>query len=154
MSKLCTSCGFVGLPKKFTKGSFLVELILWLFMLLPGLIYSIWRLSSQYEGCPQCEAKTMIPLDSPVAKTFLQQHQPVSAPEPLVFIPPPTGYVSPSVTASQKKYRVCRNGREIGALTVSSIRGMLSSNSLSNEDTFFDEGTNEWAPLFSIPELS
>ncbi len=68
---LCTRCGFVGHPKKFTKGSIWLELILWLSFLLPGLIYSIWRLASKYEGCPKCKASGMIPEDSPIAKKLM-----------------------------------------------------------------------------------
>lgn len=45
MEKLiCPNCGFSGCPKTITKGSFSVELILWLFFILPGVDYSVWRL--------------------------------------------------------------------------------------------------------------
>ena len=43
---VCTVCGSVGFPKKVTPGSFLVELGLWIFFILPGVIYSVWRLSA------------------------------------------------------------------------------------------------------------
>lgn len=67
--KICTTCGFKGSPKRFTKGSFIIELGLWLCFLVPGLIYSIWRLASRYEGCPKCHGSAMIPLDSPLAQS-------------------------------------------------------------------------------------
>lgn len=51
----CPNCGYVGKPKKFTKGSILIEVVLWLMFLVPGLIYSIWRLTTKYEGCPRCK---------------------------------------------------------------------------------------------------
>lgn len=70
--RLCTVCGYIGKPYKYTKGSFGVELLLWIFFLIPGLIYSIWRLSSRYEACPKCDAPNMIPMDSPVAKKILK----------------------------------------------------------------------------------
>jgi ssDNA-binding Zn-finger/Zn-ribbon topoisomerase 1 len=50
----CPNCGYEGEAKTYTKGSLAVEIVLWLFFLLPGLIYSVWRLSSRYEGCPKC----------------------------------------------------------------------------------------------------
>lgn len=67
----CPNCGTVGAPKKIVKGSFLVEVVLWLCFLLPGLIYSVWRLTSKAEVCPSCSAQNMIPLDSPKAKAAL-----------------------------------------------------------------------------------
>lgn len=69
---VCTNCGYVGLPKTVTKGSFLIELVLWLFFLIPGLIYSIWRLTSRHKACPKCEASNMIPTDSPRGKELTQ----------------------------------------------------------------------------------
>lgn len=69
----CTSCGTVGNPKKVTKGSFLVEVFLYLLMILPGIIYSLWRLTSKYQACPQCKAPNMIPLSSPIAQAALKQ---------------------------------------------------------------------------------
>lgn len=50
------------------KGSILVELALWLFFIVPGLIYSIWRHASVYQGCAKCGSNALIPLDSPVAQ--------------------------------------------------------------------------------------
>ena len=69
---LCTSCMNQGVPKKVTKGSILIELVLWLFFIIPGLIYSIWRLSNKIEVCPSCGHEgSMIPLNSPMAKKLL-----------------------------------------------------------------------------------
>jgi hypothetical protein len=63
----CTQCGTVGQPKKITKGSFGMELLMWLLMILPGVLYSLWRITSRYKGCPNCGAAHMIPATSPVA---------------------------------------------------------------------------------------
>ena len=68
---LCTNCGYQGKPKKKLAGNSGIELILYLFFIIPGLLYSSWRSSSATEGCPKCQA-AMIPLDSPVAQKFLQ----------------------------------------------------------------------------------
>lgn len=65
---VCTACGYVGKPKKIIKGNFLMEVILWLFFLIPGLIYSIWRLSTKHTACPNCKQSTMIPTDSPIGQ--------------------------------------------------------------------------------------
>jgi hypothetical protein len=47
---ICTDTGEIGAPKAVTKGSIGIEIILWLFMLVPGLIYSVWRLSTRNPG--------------------------------------------------------------------------------------------------------
>ena len=67
----CPNCGTVGSPKKFTKGSFLVELVLWLCFLLPGLFYSAWRISTRYSGCASCGMAGVIPVTSPRAQEAL-----------------------------------------------------------------------------------
>ena len=72
-SMFCPNCGTVGAPKTITKGSFLIEFILWLAFLIPGLIYSIWRLSSRYQACPACKAPNMIPTNSPLAVQVAQR---------------------------------------------------------------------------------
>ena len=73
MSKkmLCFHCGTQAKPKLETKGSILIELVLWVCFILPGLIYTIWRHASRYEACPTCKAPNMIPLDSPRAQQIL-----------------------------------------------------------------------------------
>jgi DNA-directed RNA polymerase subunit RPC12/RpoP len=73
MSKemVCTNCGFKGRPKQYTKGSFLVELLLWLCFLVPGLLYTVWRVATRYKGCPNCGHPHMIPKDSPMAEKIL-----------------------------------------------------------------------------------
>ena len=69
--KLCLQCGSVGNTKRFMKGSVLTELFLWLFFLLPGLIYSIWRHSTVAQVCSKCGGPNVIPLDSPIARNLL-----------------------------------------------------------------------------------
>jgi hypothetical protein len=73
---ICKTCGHVGFPKTITKGSFFMEVILWLFFLLPGLIYSIWRLTSKEDVCPKCKNATMIPVDTPIGEKLLKENSP------------------------------------------------------------------------------
>jgi len=69
----CPNCGTQAEPKKKIKGSAVTEIVLWLFFILPGLIYSIWRLSSRHLACPKCGAPGMIPRNSPVAQKALRK---------------------------------------------------------------------------------
>lgn len=73
---VCTSCGYTGEPITITKGSIGIEIILWLCFLIPGLIYSVWRLSSRHDGCPNCGQTTLIPVNSPMAKKFIRENLP------------------------------------------------------------------------------
>jgi len=70
---LCLNCGTQGKPKLKTKGSIFIEIILWLCLIVPGLIYSIWRHTTRYKACPSCGAPNMIPLDSPRAQEILSR---------------------------------------------------------------------------------
>ena len=75
MSKMiCQDCGTTGVPKKVTKGSIWIEIILWLCFLIPGLIYSIWRLTTRYDACPKCKSKSIIPTDSPKGKELSKEY--------------------------------------------------------------------------------
>ena len=68
MKMICSSCGTIGNPKSFTRGSILIEIILWLCFIIPGLIYSIWRQTTKIKACRHCKAETLVPLNSPMGK--------------------------------------------------------------------------------------
>ena len=64
----CNACrNFTSTALK--KGSGWIELVLYLFYIIPGIIYSIWRRSSAPNVCPLCRATALIPAASakPVA---------------------------------------------------------------------------------------
>jgi len=79
----CPTCGTVGTPITHVKGSFAIEIVLWLCGLLPGFIYSIWRLTTKAKGCPSCSAPHMIPADSPKARAALA----TAPPQPTAALP-------------------------------------------------------------------
>lgn len=66
--KYCTACGEQGKPKTVTRGSIWIEIILWLCFIVPGVIYSIWRMTTRHAACASCGSKQLVPLDSPVAR--------------------------------------------------------------------------------------
>ena len=72
---ICTNCGFSGPGKRSMKGSFIIELGLWLFLIIPGLIYSIWRQGTKaYNVCPKCSYPNMIPSDTPIGKKLISEY--------------------------------------------------------------------------------
>jgi uncharacterized membrane protein len=68
---LCPNCLTQKKPKTKVKGSILIEIILWLCFIIPGLIYSLWRSGSRFKVCPACNETGMIPLGSPRAQQLL-----------------------------------------------------------------------------------
>jgi hypothetical protein len=64
----CTRCFKVAPPKTHTRGSFIIELFLWLCFLVPGLIYSLWRLTTRQKVCPACESPELVPANSERAR--------------------------------------------------------------------------------------
>lgn len=71
---ICTQCGaMASTGRKVTKGSFFVEIVLWLMMILPGVLYTVWRLTSRATVCRTCGQPTLIPIDSPMAKRQIAQ---------------------------------------------------------------------------------
>jgi len=71
--QVCSACGTVGFPKSVTKGSLLVEIFLWLCFLIPGFIYSLWRLTTRHKACASCGSTNLIPVDSPNGKRLMEQ---------------------------------------------------------------------------------
>lgn len=74
---ICTICGTVGKPVNITQGSILIEIVLWIMLIVPGLVYSIWRLTTKTVVCPECKNATMISTDSPIGRKLLSE-QPTS----------------------------------------------------------------------------
>ena len=73
---ICTQCGTVGTPKTITPGSILVEIFLWLCFIVPGLIYSVWRLSARRPTCRTCGAiRSLVPLHSPRGRELAAAHR-------------------------------------------------------------------------------
>lgn len=70
---ICTNCGATGKPKRFTRGSFLIELFLWLCLIVPGFIYSMWRLTTRRDVCPKCGSHNLAPLDSPIGRKLAHE---------------------------------------------------------------------------------
>jgi hypothetical protein len=72
----CPHCGTVAIPQYRKSGSTILEVLLWLFFLVPGIIYSIWRASTRCWVCPKCDHTGTIPVDSPNAQAALKDKRP------------------------------------------------------------------------------
>lgn len=76
--RYCTVCGTVARPATVTKGSMLMEIAMWLFFIVPGLIYSLWRLTTRHQACPACGAAAIVPLNSPAARARFSKEPPTA----------------------------------------------------------------------------
>lgn len=83
---ICTTCGTLGSARQHTRGSIWIEIFLWLLLLVPGIIYSIWRHTTRGKVCGQCGGTQLIAVGTPVGRNLLAQWHPganvdVAAPE-------------------------------------------------------------------------
>ena len=73
---VCGRCGHRGETRSVTRGSILIEIVLWLAFLVPGLIYSIWRLTTRQQACSACGAAELVPETSPRGRELLAKYHP------------------------------------------------------------------------------
>jgi hypothetical protein len=76
---LCTQCGMVTTPRRVTPGSVWITFVLCCCIVVPGLIYSIWRHTSTYVVCSQCGSRSVIPPGSPLAQDMIATRPSVAA---------------------------------------------------------------------------
>jgi RNA polymerase subunit RPABC4/transcription elongation factor Spt4 len=80
MSQLvCTTCHTVGRTKTQIKGTLITEIILWIFFLVPGMLYSIWRLASKQRVCAACGSPALVPVTTAVGKNLTATYKPTDA---------------------------------------------------------------------------
>lgn len=61
---ICVACESIGHPIKRIKGSLAVEIVMWLMFCAPGIIYSVWRMTSAEWVCKFC-GHVPIPVRTP-----------------------------------------------------------------------------------------
>ncbi len=82
---VCTVCKSQGRTKRQTKGSFLIELLLWVFsvvmllvffpLAITGLIYSLWRTVGKRKVCRSCGSEAIIPVNTPRGQELVSGQQ-------------------------------------------------------------------------------
>lgn len=71
---ICKNCGSTHAGTRALPGSGWIELILWLFALLPGVIYSIWRRGQRKPVCEACGSRDLVGLGTPAGKALAAQY--------------------------------------------------------------------------------
>lgn len=69
---LCAACESITTPTKITPGSLLVNIVLFLFFVVPGIIYLVWRFSARKDGCARCGSVNLIPISTPRGLSYCQ----------------------------------------------------------------------------------
>lgn len=72
---VCVACGALAGGNKAPRGSLGVEILLWLLLILPGLIYTLWRQTTYRAVCDTCGGDQLVPADSPVGRRLLNDGQ-------------------------------------------------------------------------------
>jgi hypothetical protein len=62
---ICVNCLAVGKKVEKANGHWFIGALLFIAGVIPGLLYSAWRLSTIKHVCPCCGLESMIPVDSP-----------------------------------------------------------------------------------------
>jgi len=70
---ICTSCGTMNSAVKRYSGSILIEIVLWLFFIIPGLVYSLHRITTGRVVCRKCGGQ-VVPATSPVGRRLCMQY--------------------------------------------------------------------------------
>jgi hypothetical protein len=51
----------------------LIEIVLWLCFIFPGLLYSLWRLTTRKQVCRECESPDVVPVTSPLGRKLMAE---------------------------------------------------------------------------------
>ena len=71
---LCNECHYVGPPLRKQKGNYFICLILLMLLVIPGILYALWRIfSSRIRYCPQCNSEHVIPTHSVAARSKVKE---------------------------------------------------------------------------------
>jgi len=84
----CLNCGYNGKMLRKQQGSGLIELILWLLILIPGIIYSIWRGQKKIYTCPECKSNDIVGKDHIKAKEYKETLNKIKCPHCAELIKP------------------------------------------------------------------
>lgn len=62
---VCLNCGHEAPPVIQSSGHRVVEAVMWLMLIIPGLLYSMWRYSTRKQVCVSCGALELVKASSP-----------------------------------------------------------------------------------------
>ncbi len=69
---ICERCGTVAAAGSSTPGSLALEVSLWVFLVVPGMFYSVWRHTSRKPACAECGSPDIVSIDTPRGRRLLE----------------------------------------------------------------------------------
>jgi DNA-directed RNA polymerase subunit RPC12/RpoP len=112
---VCLGCGYDGPMKKRLGGSGFIELMLWLFFIIPGIIYTSWRGSKKIYTCPQCKNEKVVKASHPDAIALLERKSMVKC-----------NYCAEEIKPDAKICKHC--GKEVQSIKAEPVEVKQSSN--------------------------
>ena len=103
--EICTDCGSCQPAVLRNRGYGWVELVCWMALVVPGLMYSIWRRARRRWVCPYCGNPSMVSVHSPRARRILSLMQYREIPETLFEKPLGVTDLKPPKRRAKKKRR-------------------------------------------------
>lgn len=98
---LCLECGCQREPVMANRGMLIIELLMWLLYILPGVIYSIWRRVRKQEICPNCRTPSVVLTASSRAMKMMRLMKMYPQAMMADSLPPTTGASSKPVAAKK-----------------------------------------------------
>ncbi len=72
---ICSECGYVGKCKITKSGSLATELKMWLLYVIPGPIYTLWRLRSRKRLCRHCDSEKILSIKTETGYALLKKQE-------------------------------------------------------------------------------
>src|SRR6185437_13752732 len=69
---VCTHCRSHVNPVTIKPGSTILEILLWLFFIIPGIFYTLYCSTHKKNLCPVCKAENPIPISTPAGQALAQ----------------------------------------------------------------------------------
>ena len=70
-AQICADCGSREDPVLANRGMLWVEILMWLSLILPGVIYSVWRRARRRWVCSYCGNPSMVSIYSARARSMI-----------------------------------------------------------------------------------
>ncbi|MCF8724052.1 hypothetical protein LQ236_002072 [Nitrospina gracilis] len=64
---ICLTCGCQRQPINVRRGHIAIEVLLYLFYIVPGVMYTLWRSVRRHDVCPKCRTPSIVKTTSPQA---------------------------------------------------------------------------------------
>jgi len=75
--QICCDCGYRGMPLTKLYGRLCAEILLGALLIVPGYIYSVWRINTRYPRCATCGSSRAVPASSTIGRRKMRERQSV-----------------------------------------------------------------------------